>query len=75
LIVLLTIQLSLNIFSLPLFFVQILILPVIIDYLFLWLFYRQKRKSVLIITSVISNFVFNTIGLFVIYYIVAKLDS
>lgn len=74
LIVLFTIQLSLNIFSLPLFFLQILLFPVIIDYLFLWLFYRRMKKSNLILTSVISNFVFNTIGLFMIYYIVAKFD-
>lgn len=69
-----TIQFSMNIFSLPIFFLQILLFPVIIDYFYLWFFYRQIKIGRLILTSIISNLVFNTIGLFIIYFIIAKLD-
>lgn len=53
---------------------QLFILAPIFDYIYLWIFYRQIKRAKLITASIVSNLTFNTIGVFLMYFISAKLD-
>lgn len=53
---------------------QLFVLAPIFDLIYLWIFNRQIKKRKLIFASIISNLTFNTIGIFLMYFISAKLD-
>ena len=52
---------------------QLFYLAPIFDYIYLWIFNRQIKRAKLITASIVSNLTFNTIGVFLMYFISAKL--
>jgi hypothetical protein len=53
---------------------QLFLLAPIFDFIYLWICNRRIKQVKLMSASIISNFAFVTIGLFLMYFVSAKLD-
>lgn len=60
--------------SLGFILLQLFVLAPIFDSIYIWIINRQIKKLKLFFASIVSNLTFNTIGIFLMYYISAKLD-
>lgn len=60
--------------SLGIILLQLFVLAPIFDSFYIWIINRQIKKLKLFFASIVSNLTFNTIGIFLMYYISAKLD-